>query len=251
MLYEGSAEFEAQLLVRIQSGQAPDIAMIPQPGLLESIVTDNPGLVVPAPEAAVANFEEFYNQDVGAYGTVDDVLYGLPNSSNAEVVRVVLAQGFRRGRLRGSRPRGTRWSPCPTRSSRTTSTTRPSSPGAPASAPVTPPAGPLPTGWRTSCSACTAPRSTTSGSTTRSPSTTRRSPTCSKRSAGSSRTPTTSTAASAASARSRRPSSSTGACPSSTATATCTARRGSTPRRSRRAPPPPRTATSGRSTCPS
>ncbi|MFC5381100.1 ABC transporter substrate-binding protein [Aquipuribacter nitratireducens] len=82
--YEGSAEFEAQLLVRIQSGQAPDVAMLPQPGLAASIITDNPGLAVEPPEAAVANFREYYNQAWEQYGTVDGTLYGLPNSSNAK-----------------------------------------------------------------------------------------------------------------------------------------------------------------------
>jgi alpha-glucoside transport system substrate-binding protein len=81
--YEGSAEFEAQLLVRIQSGSPPDVAMIPQPGLLRSFVQNN-GAGVPAPEAAVNTFREIYNQDWEQYGTVDGELYGLPNSSNAK-----------------------------------------------------------------------------------------------------------------------------------------------------------------------
>ena len=46
--YNGSKEFEAQLLVRAQSGNAPDLAFIPQPGLLQSVVR-NTGAAVPAP----------------------------------------------------------------------------------------------------------------------------------------------------------------------------------------------------------
>ena len=34
MQYEGSKDFEAQVIVRIQSGNPPDIAIFPQPGLL-------------------------------------------------------------------------------------------------------------------------------------------------------------------------------------------------------------------------
>ena len=45
--YEGSREFEAQLVVRVQSGNAPDIAFIPQPGLLATLV--GTGAVVPRP----------------------------------------------------------------------------------------------------------------------------------------------------------------------------------------------------------
>ena len=39
--YEGSKEFEAQLVVRVKSGNPPDIAYIPQPGLLKTLVADH------------------------------------------------------------------------------------------------------------------------------------------------------------------------------------------------------------------
>ena len=44
--YEGSKEFEAQVVVRVQSGNPPDVAMFPQPGLLQQIV-DSTGAVKP------------------------------------------------------------------------------------------------------------------------------------------------------------------------------------------------------------
>src|SRR5699024_10606926 len=40
VVYEGSDEFEAQLPVRIQGGTPPDLAIIPQPGLLGTLVRD-------------------------------------------------------------------------------------------------------------------------------------------------------------------------------------------------------------------
>ena len=46
--YESSKEFEAQLVVRVQSGTAPDVALFPQPGLLRTVVQDT-GALVPAP----------------------------------------------------------------------------------------------------------------------------------------------------------------------------------------------------------
>ena len=55
IVYEGSKEFEAQLPVRVQAGSPPDIAYIPQPGLLKRIVTQNPGAVKPAPQAVAAS----------------------------------------------------------------------------------------------------------------------------------------------------------------------------------------------------
>ncbi|MET0999728.1 MAG: carbohydrate ABC transporter substrate-binding protein, partial [Marmoricola sp.] len=47
--YEGSREFEAQLVVRAKSGNPPDIAYVPQPGLLATLVKDT-GKVVEAPK---------------------------------------------------------------------------------------------------------------------------------------------------------------------------------------------------------
>ena len=40
--YEGSKEFEAQIGVRVQSGNPPDIGIFPQPGLLSQIVERPP-----------------------------------------------------------------------------------------------------------------------------------------------------------------------------------------------------------------
>ncbi len=41
--YEGSKEFEAQLPVRVKGGNAPDIAYLPQPGLLATMVATGAG----------------------------------------------------------------------------------------------------------------------------------------------------------------------------------------------------------------
>jgi alpha-glucoside transport system substrate-binding protein len=80
--YEGSREFEAQLLVRIQAGSAPDIAYIPQPGLLQTIVTDFPDVIVPAPAETEANVDEFFAPSWKEYGTVDGTFYSAPLGAN-------------------------------------------------------------------------------------------------------------------------------------------------------------------------
>ncbi|WP_205856892.1 extracellular solute-binding protein, partial [Phytoactinopolyspora endophytica] len=81
VVYEHSDEFEAQLQVRIQGGSAPDIAYLPQPGLLQTIVQDT-GAPVPAPEGVEANVDEFFSEDWKEYGTVDGTFYAAPLGSN-------------------------------------------------------------------------------------------------------------------------------------------------------------------------
>ncbi len=79
--YEGSQELEAQLPVRIESNNAPDIAFLPQPGLLGRLVRDT-GAVVPAPEQTVANVDQFWSEDWKGYGTVDGQFYAAPLGAN-------------------------------------------------------------------------------------------------------------------------------------------------------------------------
>jgi alpha-glucoside transport system substrate-binding protein len=83
VVYEGSKEFEAQIVVRVQSGNPPDVALFPQPGLLQTVVRDT-GAVLPAPEGVVENVDQYYGEDWKAYGTVDDTFYAAPNSSNVK-----------------------------------------------------------------------------------------------------------------------------------------------------------------------
>lgn len=81
--YEGSSEFEAQLIVRVKSGNAPDIAYIPQPGLLNTLVRDT-GNVVAAPQPVSDNVDEWFGEDWKAYGTVDDTFYAAPLGANVK-----------------------------------------------------------------------------------------------------------------------------------------------------------------------
>jgi alpha-glucoside transport system substrate-binding protein len=84
IVYEGSKEFEAQLPVRVQAGSPPDIAYVPQPGLFKTLVTQNPGAVKPAPQAVVANVDQYYSETFKAAGSVDGTLYGAPLGSNVK-----------------------------------------------------------------------------------------------------------------------------------------------------------------------
>lgn len=80
IVYEGSDQFEAQLPTRIAGGNAPDIAFIPQPGLLAKLVAD--GGPVAAPEGTVSNVDTYWNPAWKSYGTVDGSFYAAPLGSN-------------------------------------------------------------------------------------------------------------------------------------------------------------------------
>lgn len=80
--YEGSDQFETQLVVRVKAGNAPDIAYIPQPGLLKTVVSS--GSVVEAPQAVADNVDEFFGEDWKSYGTVDGKFYAAPLGANVK-----------------------------------------------------------------------------------------------------------------------------------------------------------------------
>jgi alpha-glucoside transport system substrate-binding protein len=82
VVYEGSKEFEAQLKVRAEAGNPPDIAYIPQPGLLATLVAD--GYVKAAPDAVSKNVDEYWGADWKAYGTVDGTFYAAPLGANVK-----------------------------------------------------------------------------------------------------------------------------------------------------------------------
>lgn len=84
IIYEGSREFEAQLPVRLQAGDPPDIAYIPQPGLLATLVRDFPDQVVPVGDMAESNVDEYYDPAWKDYGSVDGTFYGTPLGANVK-----------------------------------------------------------------------------------------------------------------------------------------------------------------------
>ena len=79
--WEGSKEMEAQIGVRVSSGNPPDLAIFPQPGLLTQTV-ESSGSVLKVPDVTSANVDEYYNAGVKDYGTVNDIYFGVPNSTN-------------------------------------------------------------------------------------------------------------------------------------------------------------------------
>lgn len=74
--YQGTKEFEAQIAVLAEAGNAPDIGIVPQPGLLGRLAEG--GWLMPAPEAVEANVDEFWGEDWKGYGSYDGTFYAAP-----------------------------------------------------------------------------------------------------------------------------------------------------------------------------
>jgi alpha-glucoside transport system substrate-binding protein len=80
--YEGDKAFETQVLVRAKAGNPPDIAYVPQPGLLKQLVAT--GRAVEAPQQVSANTDKFWGKDWKAYGSVDGKFYAAPLGANVK-----------------------------------------------------------------------------------------------------------------------------------------------------------------------
>jgi alpha-glucoside transport system substrate-binding protein len=78
--YTGDKAFEGNIVTKVTGGDAPDIAIVPQPGLLRTLVET--GEVQPAPEAVEENVDANWSPDWKQYGTFDDTFYAAPMLAN-------------------------------------------------------------------------------------------------------------------------------------------------------------------------
>lgn len=74
--YEASKEFEAQISVRAQGGNPPDIAIFPQPGLMAELIKGD--YLKKAPQAVQDNVASGWSDDWAAYASYEGELYGAP-----------------------------------------------------------------------------------------------------------------------------------------------------------------------------
>jgi len=81
--YTGSNTFESDLPVKVSGGNAPDLAIIPQPGLLTQMVET--GEVKKPPAGTVAN-EANWNDAWKGYGSVGGTFYAAPMSANMKTM---------------------------------------------------------------------------------------------------------------------------------------------------------------------
>jgi alpha-glucoside transport system substrate-binding protein len=73
--YQSSDDLAAFLGAQIEGGDPPDVAMLPQPGLLRDLAGDDS--LIEASEDAAANLEENYAPVWTELGSVDGTLYGV------------------------------------------------------------------------------------------------------------------------------------------------------------------------------
>lgn len=79
--YEGSKEFEAQIGVRVSSGNPPDVAVFPQPGLMQQ-VQESSGAMLPLSDPVAENARKYFPEDWTNYGTINDQFLGVPNNAD-------------------------------------------------------------------------------------------------------------------------------------------------------------------------
>jgi alpha-glucoside transport system substrate-binding protein len=82
VVYTGDKSFEGNIVTKVAGGDAPDIAIVPQPGLLKALV--DTGEVKPGPDAVSANVDKYWSKDWKTYGTIDDVFYSAPMLANVK-----------------------------------------------------------------------------------------------------------------------------------------------------------------------
>lgn len=80
--YEGSPEFETQILVQTEAGTPPDIAALPQPGLMKNLA--GRGYLKPLPGSVVSRIDENYTSAWKELGSFEGNVYGVFHRVNAK-----------------------------------------------------------------------------------------------------------------------------------------------------------------------
>ncbi|MDQ4214343.1 ABC transporter substrate-binding protein [Microbacterium sp. ASV81] len=82
VVYTGDKAFEGNIVTKVQGGSAPDIAIVPQPGLLKSLV--DTGSVKVAPKEVSDNVDKNWSKDWKNYGTFNGKFYAAPMLANVK-----------------------------------------------------------------------------------------------------------------------------------------------------------------------
>ena len=82
VIYEGTGEFEVLINTRVQAGDAPDIAAVPQPSLMQKFAKS--GDLVPLSSEVLANIDANYGPGWKDLGSYDGTTYGVFHRVNAK-----------------------------------------------------------------------------------------------------------------------------------------------------------------------
>jgi len=78
--YVGARDFSDQINLQVTEGNAPDIAVFPQPGKVADFARD--GFVLPLPDDVRATAEASWPASWNAFGVVDGVQYAIPTKAD-------------------------------------------------------------------------------------------------------------------------------------------------------------------------
>ncbi|MFC4139697.1 MULTISPECIES: ABC transporter substrate-binding protein [unclassified Microbacterium] len=80
--YTGDKSFEGNIVTKVTGGSAPDVAIVPQPGLLNSLI--DTGEVKEGTDAVSKNVDEYWGEDWKSYGSADGTFYAAPMLANVK-----------------------------------------------------------------------------------------------------------------------------------------------------------------------
>ncbi len=84
IVWEGTDQFETEINIRLEGGDAPDVIDYPQPGLMAGHARQ--GLIPPLPDDVAAHVATDFIPGWDVYGSVDGVVYGMPGRSNIKSI---------------------------------------------------------------------------------------------------------------------------------------------------------------------
>ena len=82
VVYTGDKSFEGNIVTKVTGGSAPDIAIVPQPGLLKSLIAT--GEVQKGSDAVGKNVDKYWSKAWKGYGSADGDFYAAPMLANVK-----------------------------------------------------------------------------------------------------------------------------------------------------------------------
>ncbi|MEN2738204.1 carbohydrate ABC transporter substrate-binding protein [Microbacterium sp. X-17] len=82
VVYTGDKSFEGNIVTKVTGGSAPDIAIVPQPGLLKTLI--DTGQVQKGSSATEANVDNYWSTAWKTYGSSGGTFYAAPMLANVK-----------------------------------------------------------------------------------------------------------------------------------------------------------------------